>query len=186
MKKDFGAQTICYPMAVFIVGTYDENGVPDAMNAAWGGISNDNEVSLCLASVHKTVKNLKKTKAFTVAMGTVDTLVSCDYVGIVSGNDTPDKIAKSGFTAEKSTHVNAPIFKELPMVLECEVISYDDAADRLVGRIVNVAADESVLTEGKIDPAKLHPIIFDPVNQTYLVADKKVGQAFSDGKKLMK
>jgi flavin reductase (DIM6/NTAB) family NADH-FMN oxidoreductase RutF len=186
MKKDFGAQTVCYPMAVFIVGTYDENGVPDAMNAAWGGISNDNEISLCLAPVHKTVKNLKKTKAFTVAMGTVDTLVSCDYVGIVSGNNTPDKMKKSGFTAEKSTHVNAPVFKELPMVLECEVLSFDDASCRLVGKIVNVAADESVLTNGKIDPAKLHPLIFDPVNQKYLVAEKVVGNAFSDGKKLVK
>ncbi len=186
MRTDFGAKMIVYPQPVFIIGTYDENGRPDAMNAAWGGLSNDEEISFCLAPAHKTVKNLKKTGAFTVSMGTVDTMVACDYVGIASGNTEPDKIAKAGLHAVKSSRVNAPVFEELPMTVECEVISYDDASCRLVGRIVNVSADESILTDGKIEPKKLRPIVFDAVNQAYLVAEEKVGNAFSDGKALMR
>ena len=185
MRKNFGPKPLCYPQPVFILGTYDENGVPDAMNAAWGGISEENEVSVCISENHKTTENILLKKAFTVSMGTADQLVACDYVGIVSGKDVPDKVAKAGWTATKSDFVDAPLFDQLPMAMECELISYDPAACRLIGRIVNVSADESVLNDmGMVDPAKLRPITFDPMNNAYLELGGKVGNAFSDGVKL--
>ena len=138
---------MCYPMPVFIIGTYNADGTPNAMNAAWGGISEETEITICVDSAHKTAENLMARKAFTVSMGTADTMVACDYVGIVSGNKEPDKFAKAGFHATKSEFVDAPLIDELPMALECEVISYDEASCRLVGRIVNVCADESILNE---------------------------------------
>ena len=184
MRKDFGAKPLTYPQPVYMIGTYDEKGNPDVMNAAWGGISNDTEISFCLARTHKTVANLKKTGAFTVSMATVDQLAACDYLGLVSGNQVPDKVARAGFHTEKSSRVNAPVIAELPMVLECRVKSYDEENERLVGEILNVSADESILTDGKIDPKKLKPISYDPVNNTYLAMGDKVGNAFKDGLKL--
>ena len=133
-------------------------------------------------SAHKTAENLLARKAFTVSMATAKMLAACDYVGIVSGNKEPDKFAKAGFHATRSEFVDAPLIEELPMALECEVISYDEETCRLVGRIVNVCADESVLdTNGKVDVAKLQPITYDPMNHKYLVLGEAVGQAFSDG-----
>ena len=182
MRKNFGAKPWTYPQPVFIVATYDEQGMPDAMNAAWGGIDLDDQINLCLSAGHKTVKNLLITKAFTVSMATVEQMVACDYVGIVSGNKEPDKFAKAGFHATKSEFVNAPLIDELPMAVECELVSYDPETCHLVGRILNVSADESILDEkGKIDPAKLRPITFDPVPHDYLVIGEKVGNAFKDG-----
>ncbi|MBQ3534726.1 MAG: flavin reductase family protein [Clostridia bacterium] len=185
MRKNFGSKPVCYPQPVFIIGTYDETGKPDAMNAAWGGISEENEVSICISEDHKTTENVLLKKAFTVSMGTADQLVACDYVGIVSGKKESDKVAKAGWTAVKSEFVDAPLFAQLPMVMECELISYDPASCRLVGKIVNVSADESILNEkGVVDPAKLRPITFDPMNNAYLVLGEKVGNAFSDGVQL--
>ncbi len=181
MRKNFGAKPILYPQPVFIIGTYDENGTPDAMNAAWGGISEADEVSLCLSAGHKTVKNILKTKAFTVSMATADTVVPCDYVGLVSGNDAADKMEKAGFHAIKSEFVNAPVFAELPMAVECRFKSYDEETCRMVGQVVNVCAEESILTDGKIDPMKLRPITYDGVNHAYHVLGEKVGNAFADG-----
>jgi flavin reductase (DIM6/NTAB) family NADH-FMN oxidoreductase RutF len=183
MRKNFGAKPICYPQPVFILGTYDENGVPNAMNAAWGGISDDEEISLCISAGHKTMANILLKKAFTVSMATAEYVVACDYVGIVSGNKEPDKFEKAGFHATKSEFVDAPLIDELPMAMECELISYDPETCRLVGKIVNVSADESVLNKrGKVDPMKLRPITFDPMNNAYLVLGEKVGNAFQDGK----
>ena len=180
-RVDFGAKPYLYPMPVLIIGTYDENGVPNAMNAAWGTITDYNEITISMAP-HKTTENLAVTGAFTVSIATEDTVVACDYVGIVSGKDVPDKFAKAGFHATKSEKVNAPLIDELPMALECKVKSYED--EILVGEIVNVIADESVLTNGKIDPKKLRPIAYDPVNHTYLSLGDVVGKAFSDGSTL--
>ena len=182
MRKNLGAKAYTYPQPVFILAAYGEDGTPNAMNAAWGGISNDTEISFCLARTHKTVANLKKTGAFTVSMATVDQLAACDYLGLVSGNQVPDKVARAGFHTEKSSRVNAPVIAELPMVLECRVKSYDEENERLVGEILNVSADESILTDGKIDPAKLRPLVLDPVNHTYLVAEQAVGKAFAHTK----
>ena len=182
MRKNFGAKAMCYPMPVFIIGTYNADGTPNAMNAAWGGISEEQEITICVDSGHKTAENLIARKAFTVSMATAKYMAACDYVGIVSGNKVPDKFTKAGFHASKSEFVDAPLINELPMTLECEVISYDTETCRLVGRIVNVSADESILGEnGKVDPAKLQPITYDPMNHYYLVLGEKVGQAFHDG-----
>lgn len=185
MRKNFGAKPWTYPQPVFIIGTYDEQGKPDVMNAAWGGIDYDDRINLCLSTGHKTVKNLLATKAFTVSMGTVDKMVECDYAGIVSANNAADKFEHTGFHATKSEFVNAPLINELPMTVECELVSYDPETCHLVGRIVNVSADESILdNKGKIDPAKLRPIVFDPVHNDYLAVGEKVGNAFKDGSKL--
>lgn len=185
MRKNFGSKTWLYPMPVFIVATYDEDGTPNAMNAAWGGIYTDNMIGLCLSEGHKTTQNLLRTKAFTVSMATAENIVSCDYVGIVSGNREKDKFAKAGFHAVKSEYVNAPLIEELPMTLECELVSYDSETCFLTAKIINVSADEKILDdEGNIDPQKLHPVTFDPVNHRYLKIGESAGNAFSDGKKL--
>ena len=170
MRKNFGAKPWTYPQPVFIVATYDGEGNPDAMNAAWGGIDYDDQINLCLSAGHKTVKNLLETKAFTVSIGTADQL-----------------FFRAGFHAVKSEFVNAPLIEELPMAVECELVSYDPEMCHLVGRIVNVSADERILDEkGKIDPAKLRPISFDPVHNAYLEVGGHVGSAFKDGIALKK
>ena len=184
MKKDFGPKTWLYPMPVFIVAAYGIDGTPNAMTAAWGGIYTDDKVGICLSEEHMTTKNILATKAFTVSMATVQHTTACDYIGIVSGNNVSDKLARAGFHTTKSQHVNAPLIDELPMAMECELVSYDEESNFLVGRIVNVCADDSILTDGKIDVAKLRPITYDPVSHSYMTIGEKAGNAFSDGKKL--
>lgn len=184
MRKNLGAKPYLYPMPVLIIGTYDENGVPNAMNAAWGMACDMDKLALTLSAGHKTMKNILKTGDFTVSIATEDTLASCDYVGIVSGNTTPDKMEKSGFTTVKSTFVNAPIINELPLTLECELESYDTESEILIGVIKNVSADESILTDGKIDLSRLKPITYDTANHDYVALGAIVGKAFSDGKRL--
>lgn len=184
MRKNFGAKPILYPQPVFIIATYNEDGTADAMNAAWGGISEANEISMCISASHKTTANILARKAFTVSMGTADTVTACDYVGLVSGEKEPNKMEKAGFHTIKSGFVDAPLIEELPMAVECKLVSYDPESCRLVGEVVNVCAEEFVLTDGKIDPAKLLPIVYDGMNHTYLVLGEKVGNAFADGEKL--
>lgn len=182
MRKNFGAKPMCYPMPVYIIGTFNADGTPNAMNAAWGGISEDKEISICVSAEHKTTENILARKAFTVSMATAKYVAACDYVGVVSGNKEPDKFAKAGFHAVKSEFVDAPLIDELPMAVECRLISYDPESCRLVGEIVNVSADESVLNEeGKVDTGKLQPITYDPMNHYYLALGEKVGHAFKDG-----
>ena len=180
-RVDFGAKPLMFPMPVLIIGTYDENGVPNAMNAAWGITTDFQEITISLSD-HKTTENLLKTGAFTVSMATEDMIVACDYVGVESANKNPDKFAKAGFHAVKSTRVNAPLIEELPMALECKVKRYED--EILVGEIINVCAKEFVITDGKINPKKLKPIAYDPCNHTYLSLGDVVGKAFCDGLKL--
>lgn len=184
MRRNFGAKPILYPQPVFIIATYNEDGTANAMNAAWGGISEANEISMCISAGHKTTQNVLARKAFTVSMATADYVAECDYVGMVSGNKEPNKLEKAGFHAEKSAFVDAPLIAELPMAVECKLVSYDPESCRMVGEVVNVCADEAVLTDGKIDPAKLRPITFDGMNHTYLALGEKVGNAFSDGARL--
>ena len=184
MRKNFGSQHWLFPQPVLMIATYNEDGTPDIMNAAWGGISDSDEISISISNTHKTAKNLLKRGAFTVSFATADQVAACDYVGLVSGNKVPDKFARAGFHAVKSEFVDAPLVEELPMALECRVRSYDTETDILRGEIVNVCADETILTDGKIDPAKLRPIVFDPVNHDYLELGAKAGKAFGEGNKL--
>ena len=173
------------PQPVLIIATYDENGKPNAMNAAWGGISDTTELSLCLSAGHKTTQNILARKAFTVSMADVAHVVECDYLGVVSANDVPDKLTRAGFHTTKSGFVDAPLIDELAMAVECKLVSYDPDTGRLVGEIVNISVDESVLTpDGKVDVAKLEPITFDPINSAYHKLGEKVGNAFADGLKL--
>ena len=184
MRKTFGAKTYLYPLPVLIVAAYDENGTPNAMNAAWGGISDDNQVALCLSAGHKTTKNILAKGAFTVSMADAAHVVECDYLGVVSGNKEPNKLAKAGLHAVKSEFVDAPVIEELPMTLECKLIKVTQEG-LILGEIVNVSADESILdNSGKIDPAKLRPITFDPVNNKYIQLGEVVGNAFRDGLKI--
>lgn len=185
MRKNFGAKPYTYPQPVFILAAYGEDGTPCAMNAAWGGISEGNEISMCISAGHKTTKNILSRGAFTVSMADVGHLVACDYVGITSGNSVPDKFARAGFHALRSEFVDAPLIEELPVAVECKLKSYDPESCRLVGEIVNVSVSESVLdADGNVDVAKAAPITFDPFNSTYVALGAVVGKAFSAGKAL--
>ena len=177
-----GKQSVITPEGVFIIGTYDENGVPNAMNAAWGMQSDMSEITLMLAK-HKTTENFEKTGAFTVAFGTADTVLISDYFGVETGKKV-NKIEKAGCHVHKSAYVNAPIIEEFPLTLECTVKSWDKQTGYLIGEIVASQADESILTDGKVDLGKLRPIIFDPSFNAYRVVGEVVGKAFSDGLKL--
>lgn len=184
MRKNFGPKTWLYPMPVLIIGTYDENGNPNAMNAAWGGIYDTDQIMVCLADDHKTTDNIKKTEAFTVSFATAETVVPCDYVGIVSANDLPDKFARAGFHALKSEFVNAPIIEELPMTVECRLLKFNEDGI-CIGEIVNVSAEERILDgAGKVDVKRLDPIMYDGATHGYWSVGEKVGQAFLDGKKI--
>lgn len=187
MRKNLGANPYVYPQPVLIVASYGEDGTPDAMNVAYGGIVNSNRIQINIGVRHKTSDNIKARQAFTVGIADEKNLVSADYVGIVSGHDVPDKVEKSDFHVIKSAFVDAPVIQELPISLECKVeeIKQYNATLRIVAEIVNVNVDENILNEeGKIDPAKLHAISYDPANHAYLKLGEKVGTAFSDGNKL--
>ena len=184
-RKNFGAKPLSLPQPVWIIATFDENGTPNAMNAAWGGISEENEISVCLSPGHKTCANFEKTGAFTISMADAAHVAGCDYVGMASGNQTVDKFEKAGFTATESKLVNAPIINELAVCLECKAISFDKETCILKGEIVNVSVDESVLTDGKVDIAKVQPIAFDPFNNAYHVLGEKVGEAWTSGRELL-
>lgn len=182
-RKNFGAQPYLIPQPVLIIATYDENGKPNAMNAAWGGIVGMDEIIIDL-SHHKTTDNLLHTRAFTVSIADAAHVVACDYVGMVSGAKEPDKMMKAGFTTIKSAFVNAPIINELPVTLECELIEIIGGS-KYLGKIVNVSADESVLgSDGEISMDKFKPVIYETVHRTYYDLGKQVGVAFHDGAKL--
>lgn len=183
MRKNFGPKPMLYPMPVFIIGTYNEDGTPNAMNAAWGGMADTELISICLGE-HRTTRNIFDRKAFTVSMADAANVVAADYVGIVSGDKTPNKVEKAGWHTRKSEFVDAPLIDELPMALECEFVSYDDNSGLLIGKVVNVCAEESILTDGVVDLSKFHPITYDPCGHGYYTLGEKVGNAFSDGKKL--
>ena len=186
MRKDFGKKTWLYPMPVLIVGSYDENHKANAMNAAWGGIYDYNQIFISLGS-HRSTSNIRKSGAFTVSVGTKDTVEICDYVGLVSQNKEEHKLEKAGLHVLESNNVNAPLFKEFPFTLECKVLEMDGEGDDgayLVGEIVNVSIDESILDGDKVDIEKLAPISFDPVNNKYIVLKEIVADAFRVGAKL--
>ena len=183
MSAEFsGQKSTITPEGVFIIGTYDENGVPNAMNAAWGMQSDMGEITLMLGK-HKTTENFEKTGAFTVAFGTADTVLISDYFGVETGAKV-NKIERAGCHTHRSAHVNAPIIEEFPLTLECRVKHWDTSTGYLIGEIVASQADERILSDGKVDLGKLRPIIFDPSFNAYRVVGEVVGRAFSDGLKL--
>ncbi len=185
MRKNFGVKTWLYPMPVLIIGTYNDDGSPNVMNAAWGGIHDTNQVGVCIDVGHKTSRNILVRKCFTVNVGDAAHVVACDYVGIVSGNNDAGKFEKSGFHAVMSEVVDAPVIEELPLCLECRLVSHDPSSGYTVGEIVNVSAPERVLDEnGNIDPAKVEAITFDPVHHKYLKLGEVAGTAFKDGNAL--
>ena len=187
MKKSLGAKPYVYPQPVLIVGSYNEDGTADAMNVAYGGIVNSNRIQINIGVRHKTSDNIRTRQAFTVGIADTATLVAADYVGIVSGHDVPDKIDRSGLHVTKSENVDAPVFEEFPITLECRVeeINQYEKTLRIAAEIVNVLAEESILTgDGNIDTSKLNVISYDPSGHAYLKLGEKVGQAFSDGKQL--
>lgn len=183
MRKNFGAKPLFYPLPVLIVATYGEDGSADAMNAAWGGLYDSDKVVLCLSEGHKTTKNIKSKKAFTVSFADEKNVIASDYVGLASGNTEPNKLEKAGFTTVKSEFVDAPVINELPVTMECvlEKITEDG---NIIGKVVNLSVDESVLSGEKIDMKKFRPIAFEPSGNKYHVLGEEVGNAFSDGKKL--
>lgn len=184
MRKNFGKKTWLYPMPVLIVGTYGEDGTPNAMNAAWGGVYDTDTVMLCLSDDHKTTKNIKKRGAFTVSFATSGRVKECDYVGIASANDVPDKLERAGLHTSRAEFVDAPIIDELPLTLECKLVKFNEDGI-CIGEIVNVSADESVLdSDGKPDARRLDPIIYDGAAHLYWSFGEVVGKAFSDGKSL--
>ena len=186
MRKDLGAKTFIYPMPVLIIGTYDEKGEPDAMNAAWGGIYDYSQITISLGA-HVSTDNIRKNKAFTVSFATRKTVAQSDYVGIVSKAKEPRKIEKAGLHPIKSDKVNAPLFEEYPVTLECKLVSLDGnmgEGGTLIGEIVNVSVDESILTNDKIDVKKLEPLAFDGANGKYHVLGEEIADAFRVGLKL--
>ena len=185
--KSFKSNAWMLPQPVLIIGTYDKDGKPNAMNAAWGGQWDMKEIMISLGS-HATTDNLKDNADFTVTFATVGTMVAADFVGIVSGRNTPDKMEKTGWTAEKAPNVNAPVFKEFPMTLECRIkekLDQSESGYNLVAQIVNVLCDEKYLAlDGEPDVEKMGIITFDPVHHTYIQLGEKVGHAFADGAQL--
>ena len=185
--KSFGQKPWVLPPPVLIIGTYNNDGTPNAMNAAWGGQWDSKEIMICMGS-HATTENLDRCGEFTVAFATKDTMVAADFVGIVSGKNDPEKMQKTGWTAIKSEHVNAPVFTEFPMTLECRIlrkIGETEDGYNLIAEIVNILVDEAYLAEdGKPEVEKMQLISYEPVHHGYLVMGERVGNAFADGKRL--
>ena len=188
MRKNIETSEAIFPMPVLIVSTYNDVGTVDAMNAAWGTMLSRNQVVLNLTETHKTVKNIKKRKAFTVSIADSKHVVEADYFGVVSGNNTSNKFENSGLTATKSENVDAPIINEFPICLECEFIEYqaDEYGCGVIGKVVNVTADENVMNGENVDIELVDAIAFDPYTHGYYKVTERVGNAFKDGLQLKK
>ena len=188
MKKGFKPSSWIFPQPAIVIATYDKDGRPDAMTAAWAGIYDTNKIGIMLDHRHRTMENIKETGAFTVSMATVDTMAASDYFGTVSEAKAAGKIEKVGYHAVKSEQVNAPVITEYPLTFECKVSKVTQVGEdfHFVGDIVNILADESILTDGKIDPKKLNPLTFDAVHGTYITLGDTVGKAWGEGRKFVK
>ena len=186
MRKSIKTTEAIFPMPVLMIGTYNEDESVDVMNAAWGMMIDRNIIALNLTETHKTVKNIKQRKAFTVSIANSDNVVAADYLGIVSGNNTPDKFANTKLTAIKSENVDAPIINEFPICMECEFIEYQDSdyGAGVIGKVVNVTADENVMNGDIVDISKVNAIAFDPYTHGYYKVGERVGEAFREGNKL--
>ncbi len=183
-RKNFGPANalMTTPQPCVMIATWDQDHTPDVMMAAWAGQYDHKQIVVSM-SKHKTTENLERTGAFTVSFADVRTVAESDYLGLVSGSKVPDKVAKVGFTVSPSPNVDAPIINEYPLTLECKVVSWGDGI--LVGEVVNQSADDSVLTDGKVDLAKLQPIVFDAAGMCYRALGDVVGGAWAAGKKFI-
>ena len=181
-RTNFGPDhaLVTTPQPCVMIATWDKDHTPDVMMAAWAGQLDYKQIVISL-SKHKTTENLELTKAFTVSFADMRTIAESDYFGLVSGNKVPDKVAKVGFTVTPSPNVDAPIINEYPLTLECRVVSFEDGM--LIGEVVNQSAADSILTDGKVDLAKLQPIVFDAASMSYRSVGEIVGKAWGDGKK---
>lgn len=189
MTKNFGVKPYLFPMPTYMIGTYNDDDSVDVMMMAWGGICAEDMVALNLEAEHKTVTNLEKRKAFTLSVPGTDTIKESDYLGIATSNKTPDKFARTGLHAVKSDKVDAPVVTEYPLTLECEVVEMQNQPYglRVLGKIVNVIADEKILDEnGKIDAGKIQAFAFDQMQYGYYAIGEKVGQAWHSGADLVK
>ena len=188
MRKKLNITEGIFPMPVLMVATYNEDGSVNVMNAAWGTMQERNTVALNLTESHKTVRNIKARGAFTVSIADAAHVVEADYFGVVSGNREPRKFENSGLTAEKSALVDAPIINEFPLCLECEFIEYQDNeyGVGVIGKVVSVTADESVMAGDKVDMSLVNAIAFDPYTHGYYRVSERVGEAFKDGLQLKK
>lgn len=182
MRKNIKTTEAIFPMPVLMIATYNEDETVDVMNAAWGMMLERNEIILNLTETHKTVKNIKERKAFTVSIADSNHVVEADYFGVVSGNSEPEKFVKSGLTATKSDYVDAPIINEFPICMECEFIEYGEAGVR--GKVINVTADEKVMNGDNVDITLVDAIAFDPFTHGYYKVSERVGNAFKDGLQL--
>lgn len=183
--KSFEPKPWVVPQPVLIIGTYDANGTPNAMNAAWGGTWDMKEIMISMGS-HATTENLNREGVFTLAFSTTETMVASDFVGIVSAKNDPDKIKKTGWKVEKGQKVNAPVFTDFPMTMECRIKEKIDESETgyyIVAEVLNILVDEKYIAEdGKPDVEKMNIITFDPIHMGYIKLGEKVGNAFSDGK----
>ena len=189
MLKDLGVKPYTFPMPVLMIATYGEDGKPDVMNMAWGGVCAENMVALNIDEEHKTSENIKKRGAFTLSIADLAHIKEADFFGIATGNKMADKFERSGLHAVKSAHVDAPVVEEFPLTLECKVaeIQHTSYGFRVLGEIVNVLADEKVLDDkGKVMPEKLGAFVFDQFRGGYYAVGEKVGQAWQTGAELMK
>ena len=189
MLKDLGVKPYVFPMPVLLIATYGEDGTVDVMNMAWGGICAENMVALNISEDHKTTENIRKRGAFTLSVADIPHIAEADFFGIATGNKMGDKFERSGLTAVKSKHVDAPVVTECPLTLECKVVQMGEEKSgyRVLGEIVNVLADEKVLDDrGKINPKKLNAFVFDQMGSGYYAIGEKVGQAWQSGAPLMK
>lgn len=189
MKKDLGVIPAVYPMPVLMVAAYDADGKVNVLNAAWGMMCGMDKIMLCINEGHKTTQNIRVSKAFTVSLADRKHMEVADFFGIATGNKMDDKFERTGYHATASEHVNAPIVEEFPLVMECELaeIVSTDNIHAVIGRIVNVAAEESILDEkGKVNPEALNALIFDQFRSGYYVTGERVGKAWNAGASLMK
>ncbi len=188
MKKDLGVVRAVYPMPVLMIGTDDKDEKVNVMNVAWGQIASMDKVILFIGKGKKTWLNIQESKAFTVALADQAHMAEADFFGIASGNKMSDKFERTGLHAVKSDKVHAPIIEEFPVVMECELLEFAETEhiSGVVGKIVNVKAEESVLDEeGNVDPARLNALMFDNFKSGYYLTGQKAGQAWNAGMPLM-
>lgn len=188
MRKQLHITEGIFPMPVLMVATYNEDGSVNVMNAAWGTMQERDTVALNLTETHKTVKNIKARGAFTVSIADAAHVTEADYFGVVSGNRVANKFAASGLTASKSEIVDAPIINDFPLCLECKFIEYqsNEYGCGVIGKVVRVTADESVMEGDKLNMSLVNAIAFDPYTHGYYKVTERVGEAFKDGLKLKK